>query len=175
MLEDTRQAPAALHTSSTSSPSGSPDLKAVFNALRRLVRAARRSANELNATLGISGSQLFVLQQLVEHPKVSLGELAALTHTDHSSVSVVVSRLVRRRLVARRPSSHDGRRVELSLTPKGRALLHRAPEVLQERLVAALEGLPKGKLRTLRVLLDRVVSDAGLLPEPAEMFHEPIR
>ncbi len=150
------------------------DLKAVFNALRRLVRAARLSANEVHGSLGISGSQLFVLQQLVEHPKASLRDLEKLTHTDHSSVSVVVSRLVRNKLVARRTSATDGRRVELSLTPKGRALLHRAPPVLQERLVGALAGMPKAKLRTLRVLLDGVVRDAGLAPEPAEMFHEPL-
>jgi len=150
-------------------------LKAVFNALRRLVRAVRLSANEVHGAIGISGSQLFVLQQLVDHPKASLSELASLTHTDHSSVSVVVSRLVQKRLVARKTSAADGRRVELSLTPKGRALLHRAPEVLQERLQRALTGMKKGRLRTLRLLLDDVVREAGLEPEPAEMFLEPIR
>ena len=151
------------------------DLKAVFNALRRLVRAARLSANEVHRALGITGSQLFVLQQLIVHPNASLRDLEKLTHTDHSSVSVVVARLVRRKLVARKTSAVDGRRVELSLTAKGRALLKKPPEVLQERLVRALEGLPRGSLRTLRTLLDRVVHDSGLEPEPAEMFLEPLR
>src|SRR5438046_2345829 len=90
------------------------DLKAVFNALRKLVRAVRLSSNEVHRALGISGSQLFVLQQLIEAPKASLRDLARLTHTDHSSVSVVVARLVNRKLVARKTSAVDGRRVELS-------------------------------------------------------------
>jgi MarR family transcriptional regulator, organic hydroperoxide resistance regulator len=151
------------------------DLKAVFNALRKLVRAVRLSSNEVQRSLGISGSQLFVLQQLADHPKASLRDLANLTHTDHSSVSVVVARLVRRRLVARKTSAADARRVELSLTQKGRAMVERSPEVLQQRLVRSLEQLPPARLRTLRTLLEGVVSDIGFGPEPAEMFLEPIR
>src|SRR5262245_45299779 len=127
----------------------SDDLKAVFNALRKIVRAVRLSSNEVQSALGISGSQLFVLQQLIDHPNASLRDLAKLTHTDHSSVSVVVARLVGRRLVARRTSATDGRRLELSLTTKGLALLKRPPEPLQERLVRSLRGLPEEQLHTL--------------------------
>jgi DNA-binding MarR family transcriptional regulator len=156
-------------------PPSSDDLKAVFNDLRKLVRAVRLSSNEVQAALGISGSQLYVLQQLLEHPNASLRDLAALTHTDHSSVSVVVARLSRRRLVTRKVSAADARRLELSLTPKGRALLERPVELLQQRLVQSLGGLPAGQLRSLRVLLDRVVRDIGFEEEPAEMFLEHVR
>lgn len=153
----------------------SRDLKPVFNALRRLVRAARLSAHEVHGAIGVSGSALFVLQQIAEHPGASMRDLTKRTHTDHSSVSVVVARLVRRRLVARKTSSADARRVELSLTPKGHALLKDAPEALQERLVRALDALRPEELRTLGSLLERVVRTAGIDPEPAEMFHEPMR
>lgn len=151
------------------------DLKAVFNALRKLVRAVRLSSSEVHAALGVSGSQLFVMRQLSERPSLSLGELAKLTHTDHSSVSVVVARLVRRRLVSRKTSTADKRRVELALSAQGKELLKGAPEVLQQRLVRSLKGFTPAQLRTLRGLLELVVRDIGFDPEPAEMFLEPIR
>src|SRR5438034_11619122 len=105
------------------------DVNRAVNALRRIVRAIRLSSHVAEEKLGISGAQLFVLQQLAQGPKSSLGELAGRTLTHESSVSVVVSRLVRRRLVARRASAADGRRVELSLSPAGERLLRRAPEL----------------------------------------------
>ena len=55
-----------------------------------------------------------------------MNEIAALTFTHQSSVSVVIQRLVRRGLVAKVPSRDDRRRHKLALTPKGRRLLSRA-------------------------------------------------
>src|SRR5678815_2642677 len=109
--------------------------------MRRIVRAIRLSSHTAEETLGISGAQLFVLQQLAVHPGASVGELADRTLTHQSSVSVVVSRLVRRRT-----STTDRRRIELSLTTAGRALLSRAPELAQSRLIAALGRVSDGDL-----------------------------
>src|SRR4051812_1869861 len=86
----------------------------VAGSLRRIVRAVRVSSHTAEEKLGISGARLFVLQQLAEHPAASLSELAALTLTDQSSVSVVVTRLVESGLVARKTSAEDRRRLELS-------------------------------------------------------------
>jgi DNA-binding MarR family transcriptional regulator len=148
------------------------DIKEVFNALRHIVRAARASSHEVKGALGISGSQLFVLQQLIDHPRVSLRELAALTLTDQSSVSVVVGRLVRQRLVTRTTSAEDGRRLEVSLTARGRAFLKNPPEVVQLKLLRSLRSVPKPQLRTLRLVMNRIVRDLGLEAVPAEMFFE---
>src|SRR3954466_11028718 len=93
------------------------DLTAVVNSLRRVVRAIRVSSHEAEVSLGITGAQLFVLKELRDHPGASLRQIAALTLTDQSSVSVVVSRLVDRKLVTREKSSQDGRSVTLVLAP----------------------------------------------------------
>lgn len=55
-----------------------------------------------------------------------------------SSVSVVVSRLIKRGFVTRRASEEDGRRAEVALSPKGRTLLRRAPPMAQAHLIAGL-------------------------------------
>ncbi len=150
----------------------SPDLTAVANALRKIFRAIRLSSHQAEATLGISGAQLFVLQQVAEHPHVSLREVAALTLTDQSSVSVVVSRLVLRGLVVRQTSKVDARRVELSLTSVGRNLVREAPELAQGGLMRSLRGVDVAKLRHTRHVLEQLIDDLGAANESAQMFSE---
>src|SRR5690348_9213882 len=98
-----------------------------MNAVRSIVRALRINTRAIELKMGISLAQLFVLQQLAERPAHSLNELADRTATHQSSVSVVVRRLVERGYVNRTASSEDKRRIEIEVTPQGRALLAGAP------------------------------------------------
>src|SRR5262252_5667928 len=98
------------------------ETRAVMNGVRHIVQALRESSRAAERQAGVSGAQLFVLHTLSDAPAVTMNELAAKTYTHQSSVSTVVSRLVERGLVIRRPSAADGRRRELSLTPSGRRL-----------------------------------------------------
>jgi len=135
-----------------------PTLVGVLDSIRYVVRTLRISGRAAEQSVGVSGAQLYVLQQLARSPAQSLNELAERTLTHQSSVSVVVSRLVSRRLVTRTVSPEDGRRVVLSLTPAGRALLARAPEAAQARVVEGLRELSprdaRALARGLRALVD---------------------
>jgi len=148
-------------------------LNRIVNSLRRITQAIRLSSSVVHDTLGITGAQLFVLQQLAEYPGASLRELADRTLTDQSSVSVVVGRLVDAGHVARRVSASDARRSELTLTERGRALLRRSPELAQTRLVASLRGASAVQLRATASVLDRAAGALGSMREPAPMFFEP--
>lgn len=148
----------------------SAELTAALDGIRRIVQALRVSARAAERRLGVSGAQLFVLHALAESPAESLNDLAARTFTHQSSVSVVVDRLVRRRLVSRTRSSEDGRRVVLALTPAGRALLRSSPEVAQLRLIGALRGLPMTQCRALAHILEKVVGEMGA--SEAALFFE---
>src|SRR5512140_2718929 len=112
--------------------------KAIFDSIRRIVRAVRLPSRSSESTVGLSAAQLFVLQRLAEHDGLSINELASETWTDQSSVSVVVSKLAARRLVRREISRLDRRRTLISLSAKGRRALAGAPEPMQVRLLAAL-------------------------------------
>jgi DNA-binding MarR family transcriptional regulator len=148
-------------------------LNEVVNALRRITQALRLSSSVVQDTLGITGAQLFVLQQLADRPGASLRELADRTLTDQSSVSVVVGRLVDAGHVARRASQTDGRRTELTLTDTGRWMIERAPELAQARLMAALRTMPPSQLRIAASVLDRAARAIHPAAGPAEMFFEP--
>jgi len=148
-------------------------LNGVVNGLRRITQALRLSSSVVQDTLGITGAQLFVLQQLAEVPGASLRELADRTLTDQSSVSVVVSRLVDAGHVARRTAAADARRSELTLTERGRALLRRAPEPAQTRLVASLRTVSTVQLRATASVMERVAHALNPANEPAPLFFEP--
>lgn len=154
------------------SRSGDASVREVMNGLRRLIRVLRLSDTEAERRIGISSAQLFVLAELGAVPGCSVGELARRTHTDQSSVSIVVSRLVDRGFVARAESARDRRRVELRVTPKGRALLRRAPGTTQSRLVAGVEALPAARRRALASALGELVQSIGGDAEKATMFFE---
>ena len=161
-----------------SSPSGLFSLAApaaarlVLVALRRIVRALRLSAGEAEREGGISGAQLFLLQRLAERPARSIAELAERTLTDPSSVSVVVSRLALKGLVARAQSTADARKSELKLTARGRALLRKAPRPAQARLIEALGALPGMERRNLAHALSRLAEAMGAGEQPAALFFE---
>jgi DNA-binding MarR family transcriptional regulator len=122
---------------------------------------------------GLSGAQVFVLQQLAQAPAQSLNELAERTRTHQSSVSVVVTRLVARGLVARHRSREDARRLELSLTASGHDVLARAPETVQAKLIRGLEQLPPPALRQLVRALDHLADTIGAPAGPPPLLFEP--
>jgi DNA-binding MarR family transcriptional regulator len=148
------------------------EVTAVLDDLRRIVRALRQSSRAAERQLGVSGAQLFVLQALAGAGALSLNDLAARTRTDQSTVSTVVARLVKAGLVSRKRSAEDGRRVDLQLTPRGRALLRRAPLAAQDQLIEGLDRMPRSQRRSLAIALGRLVDAMHLRDDQPAMFFE---
>ena len=148
------------------------EMEVAMNAVRSIVRALRMNTREIESKIGMSLAQLFVLQVLADRPARSLNELAERTATHQSSVSVVVRRLVDKGYVSRTKSNVDQRRVDLDVTPNGRAILSGAPMTVQSRLVAALRQFPPADLRSLSSNLGRWLENAGIDASPAPMIGE---
>ncbi|HEX8951712.1 MAG TPA: MarR family winged helix-turn-helix transcriptional regulator [Polyangia bacterium] len=142
----------------------------VLDSIRRIVRLLREGSRASEESVGLSAAQLFVLQKLDPTTPLSLNELAARTLTHQSSVSVVVSRLVERGLVLRRPSAADARRLELLPTRRGLALRDRAPAPAQDRLIAAVASLSARQQRDLADQLERLVHAIGIGERVAPML-----
>jgi DNA-binding MarR family transcriptional regulator len=148
------------------------EVNGALDDLRRIVRALRTASRKAELELGVSGAQLFVLKTLAGSPGIALNELAARTRTHQSTVSVVVKRLVAAGFVARAASKADGRRIELTPTARGRALLRRAPGAAQECLIAGIERLPRAQQKALAGALRSLVAAMQLEDEAAQMFFE---
>jgi DNA-binding MarR family transcriptional regulator len=133
-----------------------------MNAVRSIVRALRINTRAIELKMGISLAQLFVLQQLAERSASSLNELAERTATHQSSVSVVVRRLVERGYVSRTSSNTDKRRIEIDVTPIGRALLLEAPTTIQTQLMNALRRMNASDQTAMAELLERWLREAKI-------------
>ena len=98
-------------------------------------RELDRQVNEAMRPLGLTGPQADALVVIGQAGPLSLKDLGDLLIAESGHPSRLVDRLVEAGLVARQPADDDRRRVELSLTAKGRRLEARATaaraEVLQ--------------------------------------------
>ncbi len=156
----------------SSGSSAAADLRAALDAFRRVIQALRQSSRDTERRLGLSAAQLFALQQLARHSGASITELAASTFTHQSSVSVVVQRLVARKLVAKLPAQDDRRRVRLALTDAGRLLLRRSPEPLQGRLIARIAGLSPEQREAFVAALNAISDTMPVRSGPPPMLFE---
>jgi DNA-binding MarR family transcriptional regulator len=148
------------------------DVRGTLDAFRRIVQAIRAASRDAERRVGLSAAQLFALQQLAGMSGASVNDLAARTFTHQSSVSVVVQRLVARKLVAKVTASDDRRRVRLTLTEQGRALLRRSPEPVQERLIAGIAALGSVERRALAATLVTIADTLAVRDGAPPMLFE---
>ena len=143
----------------------------VLDAVRSLVREIRLASTSRNGR-DVSAAQAFVLQTLLGAPGVRINDLAGLTATDQSSVSVVVQKLVRAGLVVKERSSADGRAFEVRLTPAGRLVAKRTPIAPQTRLVEGLQKMLPARQESLASLLEEWLEGLGILDAAPPMLLE---
>jgi DNA-binding MarR family transcriptional regulator len=152
-----------------------PAARAVLDAVRRIVQTLRVSSRAAERQVGVSAAQLFVLERLATAKgPLSIGELAERTLTHQSSVSVVVQKLEKQGLLLRARAADDARRVELSLTPAARALLRKAPEAAQDRILDAVATMPATRRKQLADLISDLARRVagGDREAPAMLFED---
>jgi DNA-binding MarR family transcriptional regulator len=140
--------------------------------VRTLISALSQSARAVERSTGITNAQLFLLQQLATADSLSVNDLAARARTQQSTASIVVARLVRAGLAAKRKSADDGRIAVVSLTPKGRRLLTHAPAPPTTALLHAIEELSDRDARSLADGLRALVGALDLAPPEVTMLFE---
>jgi DNA-binding MarR family transcriptional regulator len=93
--------------------------------LKAIERELERRINEAMQPLGITAAQADALVVIGQAEPLSLKNLGDLLIAEAGHPSRLVDRLAEAGLVKRRVSGEDRRRVELSLTPRGRRLAER--------------------------------------------------
>ncbi len=140
--------------------------------LRRIVRFLRLAERASGAGSGLSAAQLFVLRVLVDAPAKSLAEIAKRTLTDQSSASVVVARLVAKKLVRRTMVTTDRARAELALTRAGHKIAVTTAPLPQVAIVDAVERMSPAKQAHLVAALAGLTSAVGADTVAPAMFFE---
>ncbi|MCH7808979.1 MAG: MarR family transcriptional regulator [Chloroflexi bacterium] len=128
-----------------------------------LVRAEARM--EQWAGLGLTMTQVRVLYTLQTEDGLAAGELAERLNVRPSTVTRIVDRLVRNKLVARDVDESDRRLVRHRLTKKGADVFRELQSMGRERLTRVFERLDDGQVEriaeALRDLIDAVEAVAS--------------
>jgi DNA-binding MarR family transcriptional regulator len=143
-----------------------------LQAVRGIVEALSRSARAVEQETGVTNAQLFLLQQIRAKRNPTVNDLAALAMTSQSTVSIVLSRLERRGLVARARSATDARSVVLRLTARGARVVRRAPTPATSEALHALGRLTPSELRSLSRGLAALGRELGLHEAQPSMLFE---
>jgi DNA-binding MarR family transcriptional regulator len=144
----------------------------VLDTIRKIIRSVRLSSRTTEKNVGLSTAQIFVLQKLAQKPTMTVNELAEATFTHQSSVSVVISKLVDRKLVERGASATDGRSHELKITSQGTYLLSKSPGSIQDRLFDGFSQMSEDEQIALVDSLTKLLRNSGLEEEKVPMLLE---
>jgi DNA-binding MarR family transcriptional regulator len=121
----------------------------VLMKFRQVFRAAKLHFGAVERSVGVSGAQLWTLQELRDHPGLKVSELAAAMALHQSTVSNLLEALSRRKLLTRRRDDQDQRVVRVYLTAAGAQIVRRAPGPARGVLPDALDSLSPTALRRL--------------------------
>lgn len=133
----------------------------ILRSLRRITRAIDLYSRQLAAKFGLTGPQLVCLRALQAHGTSTPSELARQVDLSQATMTGILDRLETSGLVIRQRNQKDRRRVSVTLTASGEALLERAPSALQEGLRARLSSLPSEEQEQISATLQKVVEMMG--------------
>jgi DNA-binding MarR family transcriptional regulator len=137
-----------------------PHLALAFQVLKQfrlIYGSVKQHFRDVERTCGISGSQLWLLQEIRGKPGIGVSELADRLSIHQSTCSILVDKLDSRGLVEKQRLKDDQRRVGLSLSPTAALLLDVAPGPAEGILPSALKALPDASLESLHANLEVLI------------------
>ncbi len=137
----------------------------VLQRFRVLIRTAQRHSQWIERQSGVTGAQLWAMQELFEQPGLRVGELAKLMALHQSTASNMIDKLESVGLIRKERSSADQRVVRLSLTDKGTELLALAPSPARGVLPEALRQASGEELARLQSDLDALLAQIREMDE----------
>ena len=129
----------------------------VLKKFRIIYGSVRQHFREIEQTCGVTGSQLWILQEIANTPGMGVSELAERLSIHQSTSSQLVEKLVAGNMIIKERSKEDQRRVGLRLTESAAALLKNAPGPAEGVLPEALRSLPAETILALNASLEKVV------------------
>ena len=128
----------------------------MHNSLTRLHRNDRHPDG-----CDLSIAQMNLLMTVRSHEELTLSRLAELLKVSPPSVSVMVERLVERKMLTRNRSSTDRRKVIISLSPESEQMIEKLEEQMLAAFIELVEELGPETARKWGEVLERVEEVLG--------------
>ena len=124
-------------------------LKKILYLIRRLIQAGELYTKELDRTYHVSVPQLLCLLTLHENGPLSPSQIAKNTMVGTSTMTGIIDRLEKKKLVTRVRNSPDRRMITISLTEAGKNLVLNAPPPIRKEVIDGLKKLPKSETKKI--------------------------
>lgn len=121
----------------------------VLKKFRIIYGSIRQQFRDVEQSCGVTGSQLWILQEVAKNPDIGVSELAEHMSIHQSTCSQLVEKLVTRGLISKERAKEDQRRVGLCVTDEAIQILKKAPGPAQGILPEALQSLSEDELLSL--------------------------
>lgn len=133
--------------------------KSFFRLGEIIMEIARRLHVELDEqnVPGITGSQFFVLRQIVGKGRLTVSEVAEKLGVSLSAITALVDRLVKSDLVVRSRDEQDRRLVWLEATDKGKEILDKCIEGRKKVAVKYFSQLPEEDTKKLIEIYEKIL------------------
>lgn len=136
----------------------------VIVALRGIIRAADIHSHRLQREFGLTGPQLSILRVISRLSPVTTGSLADAAGFSRATLTGILDRLERQKLINRTRDPGDRRSVIVSITAAGQKILARAPSLLQKHFSSELAQMPPPEraqlLKTLQCVARLMQADS---------------
>jgi len=130
----------------------------VLVSLRRIIRATDIHSRKLAKDTGLTTPQLVIVRAVAQSDGPTVSDIARSVSLSQATVTTLLNKLETKGLVSRKRSEEDRRRVNVFLTPDGRALLETAPEPLQEQFSGRFRKLETWEQHQLVASLERIAN-----------------
>lgn len=134
----------------------------VLETLRQIGHAIDLRSRQLMKTVGLSVPQLLVLKAVADNDQAAIGRIAERVSLSQATVTTIVDRLEQHGLVVRHRDSVDRRRVRISATEAGKAMITSNPVILQEEFSELFGTLEPWEQTQILSSLQRVASMMGM-------------
>lgn len=129
----------------------------VLQQFRVIYGSMRQYFREVEERCGLSGSQMWILQEVQRTPGLGVTELASRMGIHQSTCSLLVEKLVSKSCLTRSRRHQDQRRVGLCLARDGIKAIEALPGSAEGVLPEALAAIPEVALNTLYINLSELI------------------
>jgi len=119
------------------------------------------------APIGLTARQGLILLSCDLEEANTAAELATLYGLEASSITRLLDRLEKKRLIERMRSRSDRRKAILALTPRGKAVLQRAVKIAGPIATATWKGVTEEERKNLIAIITKVLNNLEQM-DPAE-------
>lgn len=137
----------------------------VLKKFRIIYGSVRQHFREVEQTCGVSGSQLWIMQEIANEPGIGVTALAGRLSIHQSTCSQLIEKLVAKKLVSKERSKEDQRRVGLQLSAAAVELMKAAPGPAEGVLPEALNSMSAASMRALDIGLEEVIKQLRISDE----------